>query len=247
METNRLLFIWIFLFVGFSVKIPMIPLHIWLPEAHVEAPTPGSVILAGVLLKLGSYAMIRLLLSHLNLVYFDVIFFILIWAFLGFTYSSMVALSQLDIKKVIAYSSVAHMNFSIFGLFGNSLLGLSGVVFMMIGHAITSGALFLGIGVLYDRYKTRLILYYGSLVLFMPIFSVLFFFFTLSNFGFPGTVNFVGEFLILSGAVDLSNVIVILSNFGLILSLIYSLFLYIVFSLELFKKLLLDIIVMLLD
>jgi NADH:ubiquinone oxidoreductase subunit 4 (subunit M) len=138
----------------------------------------------------------------------------------------MTALSQIDIKKIIAYSSVAHMNFSLLGLFSNNLIGLSGVFFLMFGHAITSGALFLSIGILYDRYKTRLIFYYSNLVLFMPVFSILMFILILSNFGFPGTINFVGEFLILVGAFEYSNVVVFLSAFGMILTLIYSLSLY---------------------
>ena len=152
----------ILFFIGFAVKIPIIPVHIWLPEAHVEAPTPGSVILAGILLKLGTYAMLRLLLIVLWNLTLDLVFFILIIALIGFSYASMVALSQIDIKKTIAYSSISHMNFSLFGMFSYSLLGLNGMLYLMLGHAITSGALFFGIGVLYDRYKTRLIFYYGS-------------------------------------------------------------------------------------
>jgi NADH-quinone oxidoreductase subunit M len=175
-----------------------------LPEAHVEAPTPGSVILAGILLKLGSYAIIRLLLVFFFFIVYDLIFIILVISLLGFTYASMVALSQIDIKKIIAYSSVAHMNFSLFGMFSYSIIGIAGMFFLMLGHAITSGALFLGIGVLYDRYKTRLIFYYGSLVIFMPVFSIIYFIFILSNFGFPGTINFVGEFLILLGGFNFS-------------------------------------------
>ena len=183
------------MFVGFAVKIPMLPLLIWLPEAHVEAPTPGSVILAGILLKLGSYAMLRLLLGFFYFISYDVIFVILILSLVGFTYASMVALSQIDIKKIIAYSSVAHMNFSLFGMFSFSIIGMSGMFYLMLGHALTSGALFLGVGVLYDRYKTRLIMYYGSLVIFMPVFSIIYFFFILSNFGFPGTVISLVSFL----------------------------------------------------
>jgi NADH:ubiquinone oxidoreductase subunit 4 (subunit M) len=158
--------------------------------------------------------------------YNDMIFFILVLSLVGFTYASMVAFSQIDIKKLIAYSSIAHMNFSVIGLFSQTLIGLSGVFIMMLGHAITSGALFLGIGVLYDRYKTRIVFYYGSLATFMPIFSILYFLFVLSNFGFPGTSNFVGEFFILVGSVIISNVIVFLSALAMILSLIYSLFFY---------------------
>ena len=224
--SNRHLILLIFLFIGFGVKVPIMPVHIWLPEAHVEAPTPGSIILASILLKLGSYAILRLMLVLFFNVSLDLIFFILILSLFGFTYASMVALSQIDIKKIIAYSSIAHMNFSLFGIFSESLLGLSGIFFLMFGHAITSGALFLSIGVLYDRYKTRLIFYYGSLVLFMPIFAICMFILILSNFGFPGTINFVGEFLILVGAFEYSNVIVFLSTFGMILTLIYSLSIY---------------------
>lgn len=224
--SNRQIILLMFLFIGFGVKVPIMPLHVWLPEAHVEAPTPGSIILASILLKLGSYALIRLLLVLFFNISSDVIFFILILSLFSFSYASMTALSQIDIKKIIAYSSVAHMNFSLLGLFSNNFLGLSGVYFLMFGHAITSGALFLSIGILYDRYKSRIIFYYNSLVLFMPIFSIIMFILILSNFGFPGTINFVGEFFILVGAYEYSNVIIFLSTFGMILTLIYSLSLF---------------------
>jgi NADH:ubiquinone oxidoreductase subunit 4 (subunit M) len=182
------------MFIGFAVKIPLLPFHIWLPEAHVEAPTPGSVILAGILLKLGTYAMFRFLLNGFANIYTDLQFLIFTVFLIGLLYSSMVAFVQFDIKRIIAYSSIAHMNFLLFGLFSNTMTGLFGSFILMFGHAITSSALFLSIGVLYDRYKTRLIFYYGGLVYFMPIFSVLFFILILSNFGFPGTFNFIGEF-----------------------------------------------------
>jgi len=224
--SNRHLILLIFLFLGFGVKIPIMPLHLWLPEAHVEAPTPGSIILASILLKLGSYAMIRLLIVLFFNISVDLIFIILILSLFGFSYASMIALNQIDIKKIIAYSSIAHMNFSLLGFFSETLIGLAGLYFLMFGHAITSGALFLSIGILYDRYKTRLIFYYSSLVLFMPIFSIFMFFLILSNFGFPGTINFVGEFLILVGAFKFSNTIVIFSSFAMILTLIYSLSFY---------------------
>ena len=142
--------------------------------------------MAGILLKLGTYAVFRLLLGSLFYNIFDFIFIILVIALLGLTYSSLVAFSQIDIKKIIAYSSIAHMNFLLIGIFANSIVGLYGAFIMMIGHAFTSSALFLSIGILYDRYKTRLIFYYGGLVFFMPIFSVLFFILILSNFGFQG-------------------------------------------------------------
>jgi len=223
---NRQVILLFFLFIGFGVKIPIMPVHVWLPEAHVEACTPGSIILASILLKLGSYAMLRLLIIFFFNISNDIIFFLLILSLVSFTYASMTALSQIDIKKIIAYSSVAHMNFSLLGLFSNNILGLSGIYFLMYGHAITSGALFLSIGILYDRYKTRLIFYYGNLVLFMPIFSICMFILILSNFGFPGTINFVGEFFILAGAFYYSNIIIFLSTFAMILTLIYSLTLY---------------------
>ncbi len=223
-------------------------LYIYDYQKHnVEAPTPGSVILAGILLKLGSYAMLKLLLVSFVFIFNDIIFFILIIALIGLIYPSMVAFSQIDIKKIIAYSSIAHMNFSLIGLFSQSIVGLMGVFVLMLGHAITSGALFLGIGVLYDRYKTRIIFYYGSLATFMPIFSIIYFFFVLSNFGFPGTVNFVGEFLILVSGLSLSNVIIIFSNLGLILSLVYSLFFFGRLFFVLYLNLLLDFIVIWLD
>lgn len=223
---SRQLIIWILLFLGFSIKVPIVPLHLWLPEAHVEAPTPGSVILAGILLKLGTYAILRFLLGSFTIICYDLIFFVLIIALFSLTHSSIVALCQIDIKKIIAYSSVAHMNYSLLGLFSQSLLGLAGAYIMIFSHAITSSALFLGIGVLYDRYKTRLIFYYGGLATFMPIFSIFYFIFILSNFGFPGTFNFIGEFLLTFGVLNFSFLIAFLSTFSLILSLMYSLFLY---------------------
>jgi len=223
---KREFFFWIFLFIGFSIKIPIMPFHIWLPEAHVEAPTTGSVILAGILLKLGIYAIFRLLLNSFFNIYFDLIFFILSLCLVSFLYSSFIALNQIDIKKIIAYSSIAHMNFSLLGLFSYHLIGLFGAFYLMFGHAITSSALFLGIGVLYDRYKTRLIFYYSSLITFMPIFGFFYFVFLLSNFGFPGTFNFVGEIFIIIGGFNLSYFITIFTTLGSVLALVYSLFLY---------------------
>jgi NADH:ubiquinone oxidoreductase subunit 4 (subunit M) len=181
--------------------------------------------LAGILLKLGIYAMFRLLLPF-NYINFDLIFLILMIAFIGFFYPSLVAFIQIDIKKIIAYSSIAHMNFSLLGLFSYSIIGTFGAFIMMFGHAITSAALFFGVGVLYDRYKTRLLLYYGGLTSFMPIFSILYFIFILANFGFPGTFNFVGEFLILLGGFNLSSTFIIFCTMPMVLTLIYSLFLY---------------------
>jgi proton-translocating NADH-quinone oxidoreductase chain M len=224
-ETKEIL-LWFFLFIGFSVKIPILPFHIWLPEAHVEAPTAGSVILAGILLKLGSYAVLRLLLGNFFYNLYEFLFIFLTIAIIGLTYSSMAAFAQIDIKKIIAYSSIAHMNFMLIGIFSNLLVGLSGSFMMMISHAITSSALFFSIGILYDRYKTRIIFYYGGLVNFMPLFSIFFFICILSNFGFPGTLNFVGELLIMLSGLLISNLVIVFSIFSLIMTLVYSLFFY---------------------
>jgi NADH-quinone oxidoreductase subunit M len=182
--------------------------------------------LAGILLKLGTYAILRFLLGSFTIICYDLIFIILIIALFSLTHSSIVALCQIDIKKIIAYASVAHMNYSLLGLFSQTLLGLAGGYIMIFSHAITSSALFLGVGVLYDRYKTRLIFYYGGLASFMPIFAIIYFIFILSNFGFPGTFNFIGEFLLTYGVLNYSFLVAFLSTFSLILSLMYSLFLY---------------------
>jgi len=224
---ERLTVLWICLFIGFCFKLPSVPFHVWLPEAHVEAPTVGSVILAGIILKIAFYGFLRFLLGFSFFISIDLIFFIFVVAFVGLFFSSMVALNQIDIKKIIAYSSIAHMNFAVFGFFSQFLLGFAGSFFMLFGHAITSSALFFCIGILYDRFKTRLIFYYGSLATFMPMFSVFFFIFTLSNFGFPGTINFVGEFLISIGGVFLSPSFFLLTCIPLILSLVYSLNLFV--------------------
>ena len=202
-------------------------LHIWLPEAHVEAPTAGSVILAGILLKLGTYAVFRLILGNFYWnVYIYLLYILLTIAIIGLTYSTMGALAQIDIKKIIAYSSIAHMNFLLIGIFSNILIGISGAYIMMISHAITSSALFFAIGILYDRYKTRIIFYYGGLVNFMPIYSIILFICILSNFGFPGTLNFVGEILIIYGGLFVSNLTILFCTFSLIITLVYSFFLY---------------------
>jgi NADH-quinone oxidoreductase subunit M len=166
----------------------------------VEAPTVGSVILAGIILKLGAYAMLRFLFASFSCITIDLLFLILLIAFISFTHASLVAFNQIDIKKIIAYSSISHMNFSLLGLFSFNLIGLAGAFLMLFGHALTASALFFGIGVLYDRYKTRLLFYYSSMALFMPLFSLIYFCFILANFGFPGTVNFAGEFMLITGA-----------------------------------------------
>lgn len=221
----QLLFL-LLLFFGFCVKVPIVPFHIWLPEAHVEAPTPGSVLLAGIVLKLGFYVYIRLIVFPLYdiMVYFIGLIFMI--CFLSLYVSSFSALAQVDMKKIIAYSSISHMNFSLIGLFCTNVISILGSFFMMFGHAIVSSALFSSIGIFYDRFKTRLLFYYGGLVLLMPLISVFFFIFILGNFGMPGTINFIGEFLIFLGVFVYNNFMIFLSLFGLFITLVYSLFIY---------------------
>jgi NADH-quinone oxidoreductase subunit M len=178
------------------------------------------------LLKLGNYAILRLLLGNFFYNLYQFLFIFLTIAIIGLTYSSMAAFAQIDIKKIIAYSSIAHMNFMLIGIFSNLLVGLGGSFLMMISHAITSSALFFCIGILYDRYKTRIIYYYGGLVNFMPIFSIFFFVCIISNFGFPGTLNFIGEFCIMLSGLIISNLVIVFSIFSLVLTLVYSLFFY---------------------
>lgn len=225
LEYYQLLII-LLLFFGFSVKVPIIPIHIWLPEAHVEAPTIGSVILAAIILKLGIYVYFRLVIFIFPFIVNKLIGLFFLIAFLSVYIASFSAIAQIDIKKIIAYSSIAHMNFALIGLFCNNLIALMGSLFLMFGHAIVSGALFFSIGILYDRFKTRILFYYGGLVLFMPVWVSLFFIFILGNFGFPGTSNFVGEFIIFIGSFFSHNLIILLMSYSLFLTLIYSLFLY---------------------
>jgi len=214
------------LFITFSIKIPMFPFHIWLPEAHVEAPTVGSVILAGLLLKLGAYGMLRFLFSFdaAKLVFQPyVLTLCLISIFIG----SFIAIRQLDMKRIIAYSSIAHMNFALLGFFSNNLFGMTGGLLLMVSHGIVSSALFLLIGVLYDRYHTRSVLYYGGLVTTMPLFATFFFIFIISNFSFPGTSNFVGELLVFIGlGMTPAKLVFILGAISTFFGLVYSLLLY---------------------
>ena len=212
--------------VSFAVKIPMFPVHIWLPEAHVEAPTAGSVILAGILLKLGTYGIIRFVMPIFNIGMIYIVPFIFMFCLIAIIYSSLTTIRQIDLKKIIAYSSVAHMNFALLGLFVFNIYGLDGSIYLMLGHGVVSSALFLSIGMLYDRYHTRNILYYGGLVQTMPIFSIFFLLFTLTNVGLPGTVNFIGELLILIGVGKLNFDVMFLSGFGIILGVIYAIWLY---------------------
>ena len=224
--SNKQIFLWMCFFSSFAVKIPMLPVHIWLPEAHVEAPTAGSVILAGVLLKLGTYGIIRFLIPMFPyaMTYFTPLVFTM--CVVGVIYSSATTIRQIDLKKIIAYSSVAHMNFALLGLFTNNMYGIEGSLYLMLGHGVVSSGLFLCIGILYDRYHTRNILYYGGLVQMMPIFSIIFLIFILANIGFPGTVNFIGEFLILIGLWHVNTTVTFLSATGMVLGAVYSIWLF---------------------
>jgi len=223
---NRQLLLWLAFFSSFAVKVPMVPVHIWLPEAHVEAPTAGSVILAGILLKLGTYGFLRFSLSlfpEAN-VYFTPLIFTM--SIIAIIYTSLTTLRQIDLKKIIAYSSVAHMNFVTIGLFSLNIEAIEGSILLMLSHGFVSSALFLCIGVLYDRHHTRIIKYYSGITLGMPIFSALFLFFTLANISLPGTSSFIGEFLILLAAFQTNTSVCVLASTGIILGAAYAIWLY---------------------
>lgn len=218
--------LWLAFFLSFASKIPMFPFHIWLPEAHVEAPTVGSVLLAGILLKLGVYGFLRF---SLNLfpeasLYFSPLVYLL--SILGIVYASLTAIRQTDLKRIIAYSSVAHMNLVTIGIFSFNVVGIEGSILQSISHGFVSGAMFLLVGILYDRYHSRLLYYYGGLVHMMPIYAALLLFFTLANIALPGTSSFVGEFLLLAGIYKTNFLTCIFATLGVILCGAYSLWLY---------------------
>ena len=224
LETQK--WLWLAFFVSFAVKIPMFPFHTWLPDAHVQAPTAGSVILAGVLIKIGAYGFLRFSLPFFPLAstYFTPTIFIL--SVIAIIYTSLIALMQTDIKKMIAYSSVAHMGFVTIGIFSFNMQGLQGGIFQMISHGLVSSALFLCVGVIYDRIHSREIADFGGLVNKMPKYALLVMIFTMASVGLPGTSGFVGEFLAIIGAFQINKLYAILAALGVVLGACYMLWLY---------------------
>jgi NADH-quinone oxidoreductase subunit M len=217
---------WLAFFASFAVKMPMWPVHTWLPDAHVQAPTAGSVVLAAILLKMGGYGFLRFSLPMFP-VASDIFAPLVLWlSVIAIIYTSLVAMVQEDMKKLIAYSSVAHMGFVTMGIFAANQQGVDGAIFQMISHGFVSGALFLCVGVIYDRMHTREIDAYGGLVVRMPAYAAIFMLFTMANVGLPGTSGFVGEFLTLIGVFQVNTWIGVLACTGVILSAGYALWLY---------------------
>ena len=217
---------WIAFFASFAVKMPMWPVHTWLPDAHVQAPTAGSVVLAAILLKMGGYGFLRFSLPMFPVASDLMANFVFTLSVIAIIYTSLVAMMQEDMKKLIAYSSVAHMGFVTMGIFAANRQGIDGAIFQMLSHGFISGALFLSVGVIYDRMHTREIDAYGGLVIRMPAFALIFMLFTMGNVGLPGTSGFVGEFLTLSGAFQANTWVAAFATTGVILSAGYALWLY---------------------
>ena len=219
---------WLFLafFASFAVKVPLVPLHTWLPDAHTEAPTAGSVILAGVLLKMGAYGLIRFAIPLFPDAARDLAPVVIVLAIIGIVYGALVAIVQRDLKRLIAYSSVAHLGFVVLGMFVGTIQGMSGGILQMLSHGISTGALFLLVGALYERRRTRLIADFGGLQKTIPVFSGIFLFVVLSSIGLPGLNGFVGEFLVLLGTFAGYRWLVVPAAFGIVLAAIYLLWAY---------------------
>ena len=218
--------LWIAFFASFAVKMPMWPVHTWLPDAHVQAPTAGSVVLAAILLKMGGYGFLRFSIPMFPVASDLLAPFVLWLSAIAIVYTSLVALMQEDMKKLIAYSSVAHMGYVTMGIFAVNQQGIDGAIFQMLSHGFISGALFLCVGVIYDRMHTREIDAYGGLVNKMPAFALIFMLFTMANVGLPGTSGFVGEFLTLMGVFQVNTWVALVATSGVILSAAYALWLY---------------------
>jgi NADH-quinone oxidoreductase subunit M len=219
---------WLFLafFLAFAIKVPLFPFHTWLPDAHVEAPTPGSVLLAGVLLKMGTYGFVRFCLPLFPAASLEATPIIALLAVVGIIYGALMALVQTDIKKLVAYSSVSHLGFVMLGIFAFNSPGLDGAVLQMVNHGLSTGALFLLVGMLYDRRHTRLIADFGGLAKVMPMFAAFFLVVSLSSIGLPGLNGFVGEFLVLLGAIQTMPAFAIIGALGVILAAVYMLWMY---------------------
>lgn len=225
LDSQKLL--WLAIFISMAIKTPLVPLHIWLPRAHAEAPLAGSIILAGVILKLASYGYMRIMLQFLPDASYYFSPLIQTFAVISIIYASLATLRQTDFKALVAYSSVAHMGVVVLGLFSNTVQGIEGGIVLSIAHGFVSPALFILVGgVLYDRFHTRIIRYYRGITVYMPLFSVFFFVFTISNAAVPLTGNWVGEFLSLTGVFQQNPVVAVLGSTGIVLSAAYSIWLY---------------------
>ncbi len=226
LSKEQQLILWILFFIAFAVKVPIYPVHTWLPEAHVEAPTGGSIILAGVLLKLGLYGILRILMTLFPIgnIYYSPL--VMTLSFISIIFISIIILQQIDLKKIVAYSSVAHMNFAVLGLFANNIYGVEGSIYTMLSHGLISSMLFFCIGVLYDRYGERNILYYSSITQIMPIFSFFFFIAITANMGIPGMSSFIGEFLLLLSLSYKSIILLFIISLSLFLTTVYCIWLY---------------------
>lgn len=226
LSTTDFRFWWILFFIAFAAKVPMFPLHIWLPEAHVEAPTIGSVLLAVLLLKLGTYGIVRFLIGPAGgaTIYYSSL--INIFAIISVIYTSLTAIRQIDVKKIIAYSSVGHMNVVLLGLLVLNIENVEGSILQMLSHGIVSGALFLAVGAFYIRYKIRSLEYLGGFMVTYPILSVIFLIFSLANISFPGTSNFVGEFMIMFGLFSQNTVMAVLACINMVTGAAYTLWAY---------------------